>query len=477
MKARSDDIRAIIISPTRELAEQIGEEARKLVRNTALAVHTAVGGTMKRQMLSRVQRDGCHVLVATPGRLNDLLSDPNSGIAAPNLQALVLDEADRMLEVGFLDELRDILRSLPDRRDVPRQTLLFSATIPKNVVGLARDFIDPTNFQFVQTISPDEAPTHEKVPQYIVPCKDFANVFPSLLELMQREIEQTKLNRDALPFKAMVFLPTTASVRMASALFRRIAYHDRDMPYVSDIHSKLTQPQRTRAADDFRAAKSAILFTSDVTARGMDFPNVSHVIQCHAPPDREQYIHRLGRTGRAGKDGQGWTFVVDAELRAARQALTDLPIKRSTDLSCAQVDIESQDKPSQFVQVADAFKRLPYELTSEVYNSFLGSVFGSSDMQDIVDSLNVTALKQWGLEKTPGVSPARLRHMGRVTGVRVEDHRDHRDHGRRPDHRGDRRGSRDPFDSIDNGSRGGSRGSSRGGFGGGGRRSRPSASF
>ena len=134
-RARSDDIRDIIVSPTRELAEQIAVEAAKLVRGTGIIVQSAVGGTQKRMMLSKVRREGCHLLVGTPGRLNDLLADPSSGIAAPNLQALVLDEADRMLEVGFQQELMEIIKSLPDRRDVPRQTLLFSATIPKNVVG------------------------------------------------------------------------------------------------------------------------------------------------------------------------------------------------------------------------------------------------------------------------------------------------------------------------------------------------------
>lgn len=415
---------------------------------------------MKRASLSRLQREGCHLLVGTPGRLNDLLSDEYSGVAAPNLQALVLDEADRMLEVGFVDELRQILRALPDRRDVPRQTLLFSATIPKNVVGLARDYIDPTNFQFVQTIRHDETPTHEKVPQYIVPCRGFANVFPAILELIEREIAYTKANPDAPPFKAMVFMPTTASVRLASALFRRLAWQNRDIPTVSDIHSKLSQSLRTRAADDFRRARSAIIFTSDVTARGMDFPNVTHVIQCHTPSQREQYIHRLGRTGRAGKSGQGWTFVIDPELRNARQTLTDLPIKRSTDLACPSVDLSQENLPKQFEDVAAGMQKLPYEIFDEAYGAFCGSLFASCDMQQVVDSLNETAIKQWGLKEVPALSPGRARNMGRVRGIRVAE-RDFGDRGGRGGF-GDR-GNRDPFGSLS-----GSGGDSRS-FGGGSR--------
>ncbi|KAM7218557.1 P-loop containing nucleoside triphosphate hydrolase protein [Rhypophila decipiens] len=495
-RPRSDDVRAIIISPTRELAEQIGEEARKLVRGTGIAVQTAVGGTMKRLALAKLRREGCHLLVGTPGRLNDLLSDEHSGVAAPNLGALALDEADRMLEVGFMDELREILKSLPDRRDVSRQTLLFSATIPKNVVGLARDFIDPTNFQFVQTIREDETPTHEKVPQYIVPCKGFINVFPALLELIEREVANLKANPDAPPFKAMVFLPTTASVRMASALFRRLAYQNRDLPDVSDIHSKLTQGQRTQAADNFRRARSAILFTSDVTARGMDFPNVTHVIQCHTPPNREQYIHRLGRTGRAGKAGQGWLFVIDPELRNARHTLTDLPIKRSTDLTCASVDVSSgQDLPSQFEEVSRGMQRLPYEIFDDTYGTFLGSLFASCNMQDIVDSLNEAATQQWGLKETPGLSHGRMRNMPRgISGIRTADHSAHRSSGRGDygdrggfgGRGGDRGGrdNRDPFSTLGGGSdrssgggRGYGGGDRRGGGGGGGFGGRARSSF
>ncbi|KAK2067505.1 hypothetical protein P8C59_001242 [Phyllachora maydis] len=172
-RARSDDIRAIIVSPTRELAEQIGVEARKLGKGTGIVVQTAVGDEM-------------------------------SGIAAPRLAALVLDEADRMLDVGFDQELREILRYLPDRDAVPRQTCLFSATIPKDVVKLARSYVDPRNFQFCQTISPDETPTHERIPQHVVTAFGMENMFPALLELLKKEHQDSKTTENALPLKAIV---------------------------------------------------------------------------------------------------------------------------------------------------------------------------------------------------------------------------------------------------------------------------------
>ncbi|KAK3323442.1 P-loop containing nucleoside triphosphate hydrolase protein [Cercophora scortea] len=476
-RPRADDIRAIIVSPTRELAEQIGTEAKKLVSGTGLIVQTAVGGTQKRMMLHRTRSEGCHILVATPGRLNDLLSDPSSGIGAPNLECLVLDEADRMLEVGFDDELQEILRSLPNRKDVPRQTLMFSATIPKNVVSLARRYIDPTNFEFVQTVKADETPTHEKVPQYIVPCKGYENMYPALLELCQREIARSKADPDALPFKAMVFLPTTAAVRLGGALFRRLAFHDSSLPKISDIHSKLDQSQRTRASEEFRKATSAILFSSDVTARGMDFPNVTHVIQMHCPPEREQYIHRLGRTGRANKDGQGWLIIADLELRAARSKLPGLPIQRSTDLQCATVDATVEGpKPEQFDQVLAACSRLPHELMYESYSGYLGGSTKGMDKQDVVDAVNQLSKYGWGMDEPPAVNIKYKRVMPGVRGLRFEDNDFRGDSGRSHFNSyggrggGNSYGSRSGGDRFDLfGSGGGDRRGGGGGRGGGGR--------
>ncbi|KAK3943880.1 P-loop containing nucleoside triphosphate hydrolase protein [Diplogelasinospora grovesii] len=457
--ASCDDIRAIILSPTRELAEQIGMEAKKLVCETGVVVQTAVGGTQKNMMLQRTRREGCHILVATPGRLNDLLSDPSSGIDAPKLAALCLDEADRMLDVGFDDELQQILRFLPNRRDVPRQTLLFSATIPKDVVGLARKYIDPQNFEFVQTVRGDEVPTHEKVPQFIVPCKGFENIYPTLLELIQREVARTRSNPDVLPFKAVVFLPTTASVQMSGALFNKLSRSDREMPHVISIHSKLTQRERTHAADDFRRAKSAILFSSDVTARGMDFPNVSHVIQIHSPPDREQYIHRLGRTGRADKEGQGWLLVADVELSNARRSLPGLPIQRNTDLACASVDATAPDTgaaiPSQFEQIKSVAKDMRHDLLQNAYLAYLGGAMKGLSRQPLIDAINDQAIHGWGLPEPPAIPLKTARNLGNVRGIRVETREERsRDQdgfrgGSPGGGRRDSRGGRDGFERRD----------------------------
>ncbi len=171
-QARPDDIRGIIMSPTRELAEQIAEEARRLTRHTGLVVQSAVGGTQKNQMLYKTRREGCHLLVATPGRLYDLLSDERSGIGAPNLAAMVLDEADRMLDVGFERELNAIINILPKPDEKVRQTMLVSATIPDSVIRLTRSMVRADDFEFVQTISESESLTHDHVDQNVVVIDD-----------------------------------------------------------------------------------------------------------------------------------------------------------------------------------------------------------------------------------------------------------------------------------------------------------------
>ncbi len=401
-RARADDIRAIILSPTRELAEQIGAEAAKLCRNTGVVVQTAVGGTQKNEMLRRTRFQGCHLMIATPGRLHDLLSDPTSGIAAPRLAALVLDEADRMLEHGFKMELEDILKYVPSRDEVPRQTLLYSATLPKNVVGLARQFVNPTNFEFVQTVKADEVPTHQRVPQFIVPCHGFENLPPTLLELIRRDVEAAKSDPSKTPFKAIVFLPTTAAVVSYSYMFRRIKYQDRSMPFILDIHSKLSQQSRTRNADQFRNADSAILFSSDVSARGMDFPNVTHVIQLHLPQDREIYIHRIGRTGRAGKEGVAYTLVSDIEIPAARNRLPGLPIQRCTDFENASMDVSQLPQlPPLWTEIQEASQKIPQEVMSDTYRGFLGNALREVNRKDVIDEVNNMARYTWGLDGPP----------------------------------------------------------------------------
>ncbi|KAI1450235.1 DEAD-domain-containing protein [Annulohypoxylon stygium] len=421
--ASSEDIRGIIMSPTRELAEQIGVEAQKLARHTGIVVQTAVGGTRKKEALWKMRREGCHVLVATPGRLQDILTDPESGVKAPRIQAVVLDEADRMLDVGFADDIRNIIDLFPPIHEVDRQTLLFSATIPRDVVHLAKSMVKTDNFEFVQTISPEDTPTHERVPQHLVQVNGYENWFPTIMELAHRAQE----NPDAPPFKAIVFFSNTSTVAFANRVFRGTSMSDRAGGVgVFDIHSKLSQMQRTRAADGFRAAKTGILLSSDVTARGMDFPNVTHVIQVGLPPDRDQYIHRVGRTGRAGKSGDGYLILTREEIKEARNRLPGLPIKPNKDLLAPEVDVGKVEPPAEvarfFEEVSRAYSRLPKQPFRDAYNSFLGQKMGRYlDPADVVHALNRWCFKGMGWSEQPALSArsAGNRGLGGIPGIRI----------------------------------------------------------
>ncbi|EXF82565.1 DEAD/DEAH box helicase [Colletotrichum fioriniae PJ7] len=459
-QASSKDVRGIIISPTRELAEQIALEAEKLCAGTGLVVQRAVGGTRKGEMLQKTRREGCHLLVGTPGRLNDLLEDPYSGIEAPNLAAIVLDEADRMLDVGFERELQSIVDQLPDPKTSARQTLLFSATIPKNVIALARQWVRSDNFDFIQTISKDDVLTHDRVDQHVVHCRGWANVFPAMYELIDKEIQKRTADRELLPFKALVFLPTSALVDLAGDVDITMRA-DRDRVQGWRIHSKLTQGQRTKAAELFRKARSGILFSTDVTARGLDFPNVTHVIQIGATSDREQYIHRLGRTARAGKEGEGWMILADSEMDLARRELQGLPLKPNKTIECAQHDFTSGDEPTAICQkVTQATARVDPQVLEVAYLSLFGQ--NRDNVQAKVDELRewwVNAMEQ---DDTPALSASTIEKRGlrRVRGLNVRQpgSRYGSDSGGRGDRGGFSRGG-------DRGDRGGfSRGGDRGGF-------------
>lgn len=409
--ARADDIRGIVLSPTRELAEQIAVEARRLTKGTGLVVQCAVGGTDKRAMLNATRRQGCHLLVATPGRLNDLLQDERSGIDAPKLAALVLDEADRMLDVGFERELNEIIECLPQAHEKVRQTMLVSATIPDNVIRLARTMVRPQDFEFVQTIAHNESLTHDKVPQHIVPVSSWTNMFPTLFELLDREHAKAKANPDARPLKAIIYLNTTSLVEVAGELAYQRRQNNRDALPSYVMQSKLSQAQRQRAADLFRKAKTGLLISSDVTARGMDFPDVTHVIQMDTPRDRESYIHRLGRTGRQDKEGEGWLLIPHSSIDTARKLLRKLPIEQNLSLENAEFDHEAGQTPTTHHQeVKDMFGTIPRKELSSMYMSVFGPAAG--DKPALAEELNEWSRVGWGWNDPPRVSATWVQKMG-----------------------------------------------------------------
>ncbi|PSN73574.1 DEAD-domain-containing protein [Corynespora cassiicola Philippines] len=450
-RARPDDIRAIIISPTRELAEQIAVEAKKVTENTGLITQIAVGGTQKKMMLLKAQREGCHILVGTPGRLHDILSDPYSGIKAPKLRALVMDEADRLLDDGFTREIEEIKKYLPDPEEVERQNMMFSATVARSVVDLVRRTLRP-GFHFAKCVSEDEVPTHERVPQKLVELAGFENIMPSLYEFVTKQLELAR-SGESRPFKAIVYFNSTAEVNLASAVFYKLGGGFKRDSSLSglrafEIHSKLTQGQRTRASDDFRNTKSGILFSSDVTARGMDFPNVTHVIQVGLPRDRESYIHRLGRTGRAGKEGEGWLLVTPFDAQEVRRRLRGLPLQRDDSLQTANVDMSVEaDLPADVAQILEKTVKAHQAVYPDQLEAAFKGVFGSfqwyGDKRGLLDGANRLAEFGWGMEQPPS-PPSSLFSGGSRMGRSGGGFRDRRSGfgggDRRENFGGDRRG-------------------------------------
>ncbi|KAH8698746.1 putative DEAD box RNA helicase hela [Talaromyces proteolyticus] len=424
-RSNSPDIRAIIISPTRELAEQIAVEARKVAASTGIIVQTAVGGTRKMEGLDRIRRQGCHLLVATPGRLKDILSDPRSGVSAPNLDVFVLDEADRLLDDGFGPEIEEIGHYLPDPVEVDRQTLMFSATVPREVQGIVRKFMKP-DFQFIKAVKENESPTHLRVPQWSVVVRGYENLLPSVLEIANKYNQRREQDSNLRPFKAIVYFNCTASVQLYYEVLASLLNDPMDPrsrnPFgrnVYGMHSKLSQQQRTAASDNFRRADGGILISSDVTARGMDFPDVTHVIQIGLPRDRESYIHRLGRTARADKEGEGWIILHEEELGSAGKRLRDLSIKEDASLETAGLDLsrEGQEVATSTAnilnQVSAAMKLVDHRTKSDAYRaelSYLSSVF--SRKRALVHALNELAVHGWKLPEPPAISRTAAQKLG-----------------------------------------------------------------
>ncbi|KIW80651.1 hypothetical protein Z517_07267 [Fonsecaea pedrosoi CBS 271.37] len=479
------DTRALIISPTRELAEQIGEEAKKIVRGTGVQVQLAVGGTQKQYHLKLMQRSGCHILVGTPGRVKDLLSDPYNGLNLENIQTFVLDEADRLLDIGFAEEIREIQSFMPKHTRQHRQTLMFSATMPRSVVGLVRETMKP-DFKFVRTVDPEDAATHESVPQHIVFLPGLQNQIPALTEIAWNAMEAHRRDpENNMPFKAIAFFRSLNEVKIAYETMKNLrdpstkggmfAPHPLAPCKIIEMSSQLDQRQRSANSQAFRNADCALMISSDVTARGMDFPNVSHVIQVGAPHRREDYVHRLGRTGRAGKPGQGWLLLQNDERNDYRQLANSIHahnIYEDTSLDTAKLDMtqptQLSPQTAKIMQMVEAGVRQVSRLDkAKAYQSLLSVLnqSGNSSRQEIVNQVNELATYGWGLDSPPSVTRSWADKIG-YGGVQGLTFREESGHGpgfssgprSRPGGRRDRYDERDPFGQ-------GASGAGRGTFG------------
>jgi ATP-dependent RNA helicase RhlE len=297
--------RVLVLAPTRELASQIAASFRAYAQGEPITVSTVFGGVPINRHIRDSAR-GVHVLVATPGRLLDLID--RDALTLGRIEVLVLDEADQMLDLGFIHSLRRIVPLLPRAR----QTLFFSATMPPAIAELAAKYLtDPARV----AVTP-QATTAERVEQsaYHVGAVDK----PALLAHV---LSGADLDR------ALVF---TRTKHGADKVVRKLAAAGIG---AAAIHGNKSQPQRERALAAFRAGACRVLIATDIAARGVDVPGVSHVVNYEIPNVPEQYVHRIGRTARAGADGIALSFVAPDERsylrdieKVTRQRVAILPL-------------------------------------------------------------------------------------------------------------------------------------------------------
>jgi len=298
--------RALILAPTRELAAQIGDELQRLCSDKALSHCVIFGGVGQNPQVKALQK-GLDVVVGTPGRLLDLMSQKHLYLDA--VEVLVLDEADRLLDMGFVRDVKRIVAATPKQR----QSLLFSATMPKEVAGLARELLrEPVRID----VTPKER-TVKKIDQRVV-FVDNAD--------KQRMLE--KLLRDEAVTRAIVFTRTKHGANKVAKKLMAVGIG------AEAIHGNKSQNARQRALASFKNGDVWVLVATDIAARGIDIDGVSHVFNQELPHEPESYVHRIGRTGRAGASGTAWSLVDPSEQSRLRA------ISRLIGFTPNQVEIE-----------------------------------------------------------------------------------------------------------------------------------------
>lgn len=303
----------LVLAPTRELATQIYDEARKFAYRSRMRPAVVYGGANVGDQLRELDR-GCHLLVATPGRLVDMLTRGKIGLH--NCRYLVLDEADRMLDMGFEPQIRRIVEQDTMPPTGERQTLMFSATFPKEIQMLARDFLDNYIFLAVGRVGS----TSENITQKIVWVEEH-DKRSYLLDLLQA----SNLAEPSAESLTLVFVETKKGADTLEEYLHQAGYP------VTSIHGDRTQREREDALRRFRAGAAPILVATAVAARGLDIPHVKHVINFDLPGDVEEYVHRIGRTGRMGNLGLATSFFNSKNHNLVRE-LVQLLIEANQEL-------------------------------------------------------------------------------------------------------------------------------------------------
>ncbi|KAG8075627.1 hypothetical protein GUJ93_ZPchr0006g43702 [Zizania palustris] len=382
-------ISVVIVCPTRELADQAAVEANKLLKfHSSIGVQLVMGGTRMALEQKRMHTNACQIVVATPGRLKDHMENtPGFATRLMGVKVLILDEADRLLDMGFRTDIEKIVAALPKQR----QTLLFSATVPDEVrqvchIAMKRDL------EFVNTVQEGSEETHSQVKQMhiVAPLdKQFSILYGLLTDHISENVD----------YKVILFCTTAKVTSLVAGLLSELKLN------VREIHSRKPQSYRTRISKEFKESKGLILVSSDVSARGVDYPNVTLVVQLGVPTDREQYIHRLGRTGRRGNEGSGILLLAPWEEYFLR-SIKDLPITEAT-LPLIDLDTKRKvEKALAHVEVKD--KESAYQAWLGYYNS---NKHIGRDKYQLVSLANEFS-RSLGLNNPPAVPKLVLGKMG-----------------------------------------------------------------
>jgi ATP-dependent RNA helicase RhlE len=281
--------RVLILSPTRELAVQIEDDVQGFAYHTDLTSIAVYGGVPMEQQ-ERALKSGVDIVVATPGRLMDHMR--SGAVSFDKLDTLVLDEADRMMDMGFWPDVRRIVSTLPDT--AARQTLLFSATMPGEVMKLADEVLCDAKYVQIGT--------------HGGPARSITHTVENVAAAHKTEWLAKFLRRTDGP--VLVFVRTKSG---AERLARKLAGFGLK---AAALHADRTQSQRTQAVEGFRSGRFRVLVATDVAARGLDIDGITHVVNYEVPSNRETYVHRVGRTGRADATGTALTLVAPEEVRA-----------------------------------------------------------------------------------------------------------------------------------------------------------------
>ena len=315
-------IEAIVLVPVRELAQQVENEAKHIGNAKGLGTVAVYGGASIENQIRGIKK--ASIVVGTPGRIIDLMK--RGALRLDSIKFFVLDEADRMLDMGFLEDITWIISRTPDKK----QVMLYSATIPEEIVKLSRRYLDNP----VRLKLSEDSISAKGISQYYVRVGDM-NKLAKLSALLDNE-----------PGKYLVFTRTKIGAQRVADNLKKWGYK------AFALHGDMTQAARTRTMNDFKDGKINILIATDVASRGIDVEGISHVVNYDAPLFQKDYVHRIGRTGRLGKDGKAVTFITREELPVLRK------IEEYTGKKIPQMTIEKHGKVRERIdyrEYADVF--------------------------------------------------------------------------------------------------------------------------